>query len=100
MLSYVFSPAKERSPKAIPAPLEFENVRLSLTDDALETVAELASQRGRRARLAHDSRRPHAGTDVPLRATQSARFGSVPTWCALARLIGVCWKRLAEALPL
>ena len=44
---------------------EFENVRLKFSDDALEAIADLAMERKVGARgLAHDSRRPDAGSDV------------------------------------
>jgi len=36
---------EERAAETVPAAVEFENVRLRFTDDALETVAELALQR-------------------------------------------------------
>jgi len=55
---------------------EFENVRLRFTDDALEDCGGVGtSAQGRRARLANDPRRPHAGTDVPpSHAAEGARL--------------------------
>jgi len=69
---------------AIPATVRIRKRPLRLQTMLSRPSPVGSSAQGRRARLAHDSRRPHAGTDVPpAMHAKCATFVSAE-WCALA----------------
>ena len=74
---------------------EFENVRLRFTDEALETVAELALQRkvgARGLRMILEDLMLELMYHLPAQR-KCAISWSPPKWYAAAKSIGLCWKR-------
>src|SRR5260370_35492415 len=68
--------AEERASEAIPAPLRIRKRALAVYGRrAVDRRGVGASAQGRRARLAYDPRRPHAGTDAsPAYAAEGPRL--------------------------